>query len=720
MIDDPVVTKKIGSISLKMRASHKLPEYYESFDLYDRALPRISKKIKEVDNELFLIDIGANVGDTVLLISDQVDGNFLCIEGDEDYLPLLRENIKKITQSKVEIEESYCSESDGLANTIEVDRSYGTAKLLKKENTNSEKNVTSLKTLDTILHEHPAFLMSNLLKIDTDGFETEILRGASKFLKDGHALVFFEFTPSAYIENNNEPLDVFRILQRNGYKFALFYDNFGKPKEIVDISDEKSILSLVEKIDNKEIYYYDILAWKKTLDDKYRKIIDSELLAVLNHYEKKSKNLVFEPKLHSETELESTENIDASSLKSPEVIDNGEIDQLRQSLNNALVELNFVKTSNGWKILEIIRKVSARLFPLGSFRRKILIKAINYLRKLVSVVIRALRVMSRLPLKAKSKLSHVISKRKQLANGNKIVYIDHSYHVKTKSFSTGFLVDYLKENFDVKVIFDDSWLGKPYPDLTFIDESYAGVVFFQNIPSPEIVNALKNKNKIYFPMFDSLATKEPTFWQQYNDLKIVSFSKIAYNLFSSYGNRTMYIQYFPKPKPFNPGDDKKAFFWQRIGAININTAIALLKGSDVKIHLHRAVDPGHTYIAPTSEEIQMYGITFSDWFKTREIMWDFASKNGIYISPREMEGIGLSFIEAMAMGKVVIAADNPTMNEYIVHGKTGLLFNKDKVEPLVLSNLEMIHEQTYHYMVNGHENWLIERSKIIEFIKSSK
>ena len=47
---------------------------------------------------------------------------------------------------------------------------------------------------------------------------------------------------------------------------------------------------------------------------------------------------------------------------------------------------------------------------------------------------------------------------------------------------------------------------------------------------------------------------------------------------------------------------------------------------------------------------------------------------GIYFAPRLYEGIGISFLEAMAMGKAVVAPDNPTMNEYVTHNVNGFLY----------------------------------------------
>ncbi|MCC7304164.1 FkbM family methyltransferase [bacterium] len=707
MSKDPIVFKKVGKRALKMRESHKLPEYYESFELYDRALPRIAKKLRDIDGHVTVIDIGANIGDTASLITEELVANILCVEGDKDYLPFLKENVLQLSESKIIIEESYCAETDGMENSVEVDRSDGTAKLLKKKENALEREGVNLKKLDSILAQQPTFKNANLLKIDTDGFETEVLRGATTFLHECSALVFFEFTPSAYIANKNNPLEVFRILASHGYKNALFYDNFGKPRIIITITDEKRILELIEKIDRNTIYYYDVLAWKEGNDSKYREVIDSELFSIMYHYEEISKSAesIIPPQV---VLTQSHLNIDTR---------NEELDNLRHSYDSALQELEFVNNSNGWKLLQLFRRISARFFPLGSYRRFLLMKFLVGIKRVVQIIIRGSRKIDELVWRIKNKISKIFRDRKKVLNGNKLIYVDHSFHSRTKS--NNFLSEYLKEYFDVDVVLDYSWKGLPHPDLSFIDESYGAVIFFQTIPPSEIVNGIKNEHKIYVPMYDGLTNKEASFWRQYKDIRVLCFSKITYDLFSSFGMKALYIQYFPEPKPYNPGDDSKLFFWQRLTSINIQTVITLLGKKIAQIHIHRVVDPGHTFIEPSETEIKKYNITFSEWLSARAMMWEIAEQAGIYVAPREMEGIGLSFLEAMARGKVVIATDNPTMNEYIVHKETGFLFNLEDVQPIELQNLKKIHEQTYEYMLKGYGAWMKDRQRIIEFIKKS-
>lgn len=394
----------------------------------------------------------------------------------------------------------------------------------------------------------------------------------------------------------------------------------------------------------------------------------------------------------------------------------GENKNLYNELNSTKAELLSIYSSYTWKIISVLRKI---LIPEGSWRLKIaeilvqlaikfLLSSFNFFRKIRGMFSLCVNYLIKFKPRKKRNIN---------LNSKKIVYIGHSYHIKTKS--TVFLIEYLKQFFEVEEILDESWLGKSFPDLSFIDESYLGVIFFQLLPSKDIIRNIKNDNIIYFPMCDQSGRLDFGYWNNYRDLKIINFSKALHEKLAKWGFESMLVQYFPKPDDFIPGDKKEVFFWQRLTKLNINTVAKLFGKNDVKIHIHKAVDPYQKFIQPSKDDEKKYQITYSDWFETRAEMLDVIKQKGIYIAPREYEGIGMSFLEAMAMGKVVIAADNPTMNEYIEHGKNGFLFNLKNPKELNLSNIEQIHKNTYEFMRQGYDKWEKEKIKIIDFIKQS-
>jgi len=53
----------------------------------------------------------------------------------------------------------------------------------------------------------------------------------------------------------------------------------------------------------------------------------------------------------------------------------------------------------------------------------------------------------------------------------------------------------------------------------------------------------------------------------------------------------------------------------------------------------------------------------------------------IYVLPSLWEGMPIGLLEAMAMGKTILATDVDGTNELVIHGDTGWLINKDQLEP---------------------------------------
>ena len=61
-----------------------------------------------------------------------------------------------------------------------------------------------------------------------------------------------------------------------------------------------------------------------------------------------------------------------------------------------------------------------------------------------------------------------------------------------------------------------------------------------------------------------------------------------------------------------------------------------------------------------------------DMYSNSEEYMDHLSRCNIFIAPRLYEGIGLTFLEAMANGMVVLSPNSPTMNEYIQNNINGV------------------------------------------------
>ncbi len=297
----------------------------------------------------------------------------------------------------------------------------------------------------------------------------------------------------------------------------------------------------------------------------------------------------------------------------------------------------------------------------------------------------------------------------------KILFIDHSYHKKTAS--NRFFSDYLNEYFDIDFYYDENWKRKNRKnDNINISNKYYAIILFQNLPNKSILKQLIDKNVIFVPMYDAVQNWDIFKWNKVKNFKILCFSKTIYNLLAKYGFNTLFIQYYTKTDKFSYSYSKTAFLWQRVTSINFYTIKKLVGKYLEKVHIHKSIDPNHNEIKIAEDDIKKYNITISEWFETREEFNNVIKNHEIFIAPRFTEGIGLPVLEAMAMGKAVIANDAPTMNEYIQHGVNGYLADFRNPKPVDFSDIENIKKNAYKSSKEGYEKWLSERSSIIDFI----
>ena len=90
---DPTVEYAFCGSTLRLPLSHALPFFRRMFPLYSDNLGRIAAQLFIKFGTFRVIDIGANVGDTVAVIHQYAPLPILCIEGLPKFSELLAENV---------------------------------------------------------------------------------------------------------------------------------------------------------------------------------------------------------------------------------------------------------------------------------------------------------------------------------------------------------------------------------------------------------------------------------------------------------------------------------------------------------------------------------------------------------------------------------------------------------------------------------------------------
>lgn len=225
-LGDPTVTFNVAGAKLQMPLSHDLPLYLERFPLYSDNLARLATACAEVYPVLSVVDIGANVGDSLAFIHRAAVADVLCVEGNPRYLDFLRTNVATLA-SMASVAPVLMGARSGELDAPFV-TSQGTGGFRTFSDTARVSPVVRTVSLDDLLGDHPPRGRFKLLKSDTDGFEAHILQGGIESVRRHRPVLFFEYHPHLLATNGSDGLELLSMLRKESYSGALVYDNLGE------------------------------------------------------------------------------------------------------------------------------------------------------------------------------------------------------------------------------------------------------------------------------------------------------------------------------------------------------------------------------------------------------------------------------------------------------------------------------------------------------------
>ena len=239
----------------------------------------------------------------------------------------------------------------------------------------------------------------------------------------------------------------------------------------------------------------------------------------------------------------------------------------------------------------------------------------------------------------------------------KLLFIDHECHRKTQS--TDFLIDILRRSFEVTVHSYSNYY-QTGSEAVMPTQDIAVVLEF---PVSRRQFFFPGKRNVFVPMYDN---EWASYWQwkriAWSGMGVISFCEAVTRHARRCGVRNILeLKYFPPLEglPHEPGDPKRVFLWER-GDISRQVAEILFPPSE-----------GYVFDVKGAKE-----------FLPREEYLQRLAKCGIVIAPRRKEGIGMAFLEAMAMGKCVAAHSE---NKYLA-----TMFQAIRIE--VNSEMEVLRE----------------------------
>lgn len=308
----------------------------------------------------------------------------------------------------------------------------------------------------------------------------------------------------------------------------------------------------------------------------------------------------------------------------------------------------------------------------------------------------------------------------------RIAYLDHSFHRTTRS--TEFLPEILKRHgHDVDYFWDDAWQGGApvaWQDIA----SYDVVIMFQSFCSPEgRYFRQEHPNVIYIPMLDQFGLWQgplfnlSAFWEPFQGSKVLNFSTAVHGMATGFGLASHCVRYYQpmKTMPTPPQEGLHGFFWvRREEQLPWKTIRKLIGDTRFdSFHIHLATDPGTPSAQlPSADDIARHRITTSTWFENKADLNAVMERANVYFAPRVEEGIGQSFLEAMGRGQCVVAPNQGTMNEYILPGVNGLLYELNAPKPLDFSAVALLGARAKAGTEIGRALWEEAEADLVRFI----
>lgn len=263
----------VGNYILEMPGNNPQISTYKYDPEANSQLGRLSVCVAGKYPALSVLDVGANVGDTIAIIKTAIELPVIGVEGDDFAFEFLKKNtmsLKNVTLIKTFLGEKIESKK------LSMEKTGWNTTLIPNEDIGE---TVHLKTLDEVLaEEHLLNRTLKLLKIDCEGFDTIIIRGSARLIREKRPVIYFEYNRTNMDAIGEEGLSTLLTLGEVGYKNVILFDNKGRYLMNAPI-DQVSILGDLHRYaraDNSCIAYYDICLFHEDDLDLAQQFIESE------------------------------------------------------------------------------------------------------------------------------------------------------------------------------------------------------------------------------------------------------------------------------------------------------------------------------------------------------------------------------------------------------------------------------------------------------------
>lgn len=305
---------------------------------------------------------------------------------------------------------------------------------------------------------------------------------------------------------------------------------------------------------------------------------------------------------------------------------------------------------------------------------------------------------------------------------NDILFIGHSYHGVTRS--SDFFKRVLWEIGNVSELHEDPSTGTLKRDYRTLVEgaNYDLVIVWQIEAIAKQLAGLSNV--VFVPMYDGCRQLPLEFWRDLCGMRVLAFSLPVYDVAQAGGCDAQYCQYWPAPAVEAPirKSPGQGFYWYRRDEVDLSTLSRICSSYGIET-LRVLYKPDPNVPSPVPKALFARALPVPvDWVRwepSRIAQLQNVAKAEYYVASRSFEGIGLSFLDAMAVECCVIAPANPTYTDYIVSGITGYLFDQSTGILPERRDLQDVRGAARRSVVAGRSRWLSGRSRLVKWLQDA-
>jgi FkbM family methyltransferase len=252
-----------GPVSTTIHGRPVVVNYGHTYPIYSRKFRSLNNPLIELVYQchaaarapIVLVDVGANIGDTILLLEANCPDMlraFYCIEGDADFFRYLQRNLGD--RPNGHLIEAMLSAAEGSERQL-LHTHAGTA------SAQGGGQVSALP-LDAVLGPR-AVERIDILKTDVDGVDGKVLLGARQLLEQHRPAVIFEWHPILCRNTGNSWHDHFVALGDCGYSTFVWFTKYGEWSHFMRYEQRGDIDMLAEFCLHSRTHYdwhYDVVA----------------------------------------------------------------------------------------------------------------------------------------------------------------------------------------------------------------------------------------------------------------------------------------------------------------------------------------------------------------------------------------------------------------------------------------------------------------------------